>query len=71
MHQFLQVIVLLQVYDDNGNGQCYSNRHCCGMMPGRIGGFYNAWGLGKNFSVKLVLNKILIKLRQELLNYPS
>ncbi len=43
-------------YEGDGYGQCYSNRHCCRMMPERIGGFY------KNFSVKLVLNKILIKL---------
>ncbi len=35
------------------------------MMPERIRGVYNVWGLGKNFSVKLVLNKILIKLLQK------
>jgi hypothetical protein len=27
--------------------------------------FYNFWGLGKDFSVKLILNKILIKLWQK------
>jgi hypothetical protein len=35
------------------------------MITNRIRVFYNIFGLGENFSIKLVLNKLLVDLRQK------